>query len=703
MEASLRTILSPTGLDEEIVDYLVLVAKQVESEQGSLLSKDSLIEALSPFLETYSVSCNFSALELPESMKTQSTLHAKKKPIAGEAFKKAQQQKMQVDDWGTSTLPNQHVQNTIVDRIETPAERRRRERKLERDAKAMEMDNQYLEREIEQERLRGVANQITTSARLEDGVSQGDICIDNITLTVGSLGTSRDLLENASLKLSRGGRYGLIGRNGFGKSTLLTKLARREIDHFPRNLSVLYVSQEVSGSDHITAVEQVLKGDAELTKYRQMLEETEDPKQLERIHQQLVVLDSDGAESRARAILNSLGFSMEMQNVKTKALSGGWRMRAALASALFGSPDLLLLDEPTNGLSLDALVWLEDYIENKLNPTTTLIVVSHDRVFLNNVVGNIIQIEQKELHYFKGNVDAYEKTKEQRKIQNTREREAQLGKIAHMQKFVDKFRYSASRASLAQSRLKAIGRLESVLCDEVFSEPEMRFEFPDPQETTIGPLIVCEDVGFGYSSQLFSGVDFNLSMGSKVVLLGLNGKGKSTFVKLLLKTLEPTSGMVKYSRSQLKVGLFAQHSVDQLNVKQSALEFMLSTFPGVTEVEMRPHLARFGVTAELCSQRIGTLSGGQKSRVAFALVTWPKPSVLLLDEPSSHLDMETADALNMACAVWPGALFIISHDQNLISTVPEELWLLENKHVGKMEMEFADFKRKLLKEGCGSA
>jgi len=730
MEASLREALSPAGLDAEIVDYLVSLAKEY-CEDGTIDSKQALEEQLAPFLEQYGAAdssdkvaallANVTLDDKPRAGKQKSQPQKQQngsnvgnnkqhQPLTTDQAVVPKEVLFEGDDWGTKDLPVQFVTNTVVDRIETAAEKRRRERKEEKEKRIQEMAIEKELQEIEAERARGVANQVTASARIDDGSgkrSSGDINLENVTLTVGTLGGARDLLVNTTLRLSRGQKYGLIARNGYGKSTLLTKIARRELEKFPTNISILYVAQEVAGSES-TAVESVMRGDAELIKLKEeekQAAEANDATRMAQVATKLEAIDAAGAEARARSLLSSLGFSNAMQNMPTKALSGGWRMRAALASALFGAPDLLLLDEPTNGLSLDAVIWLEDYLINRLEPHTTLVVVSHDRVFLNNVVNNVIQIEQQQLHYYKGDIDTFEKTKMQQRIQQQRERDAQLGKIAHMQKFVDRFRYNAKRASLAQSRLKAIARLEAVLCDEVYQEPEMRLEFPDPFDETTGPHIVVEDVSFSYTKDtpvLFQNVDFNLSPGSKVVLLGLNGLGKSTFMKIVGGQLDPTSGLVR-RRSTCRVSFFAQHSIEQLDAKMTPLDFMLSKFPGVSPLEMRPHLARFGVTAELCAQRIGTLSGGQKSRVAFALVTWTRPHVLLLDEPSSHLDMETADALNAACAMWNGALLIISHDQNLISTVPDELWVLEKKRIKRLDVEFNDYKKRLLKEGCGAA
>jgi len=705
LKATLHSRIVPQ-LDDAIEDYLVGVAAELQEEDR--LTLDTLREALLPLLEQFASAPVpddvFAALDVPAPV-TRSKIaaaahngghhghHGQGGPGGGD-------NNNDDDDWGTQTVPVRKETNAMVDRIETAAERRRRERKEAKAAKEIERSAEREEQQIALEQSRGVAGQVTASgAVLASGGkrSNGDVHCRDVTISVGA---GHELLSSASLRLVRGTRYGLIGRNGSGKSTLLTHIARREIAGFPADLDVLYVAQEVSGAD-TTALECVLRANAELLALREEEKAAaNDAARALAVAQKLAAIDADGAEPRARAILSGLGFSLDMQNSPTKHLSGGWRMRAALASALFAAPDLLLLDEPTNGLSLDAVIWLENYLQTGLQPHTTLIVVSHDRVFLNSVVDAVVLLEERALKYFKGDVDTFEKTRTQQRLQQQRVRDAQLGQIAHMQKFVDRFRYNAKRASLAQSRLKAISRIEAVMADDAFQEPDMVLSFPDAGDVA-GPALVAEDVAFGYAGQplLFEHVDFSLAAGTRVCLLGANGMGKSTFLKLLAGALLPTAGSVRKSPA-VRVATFSQHHVDQLDVKQTPLEFMLAQHPGITPADVRPHLARFGVTADLASQRIASLSGGQKSRVSFAACTFTRPHVLLLDEPSSHLDMETADALVMACCAWDGAVLIISHDQNLISAVPDELWLLEGGRITRLPGDdFAAYKRRLLKAG----
>lgn len=696
-------------LDEEVLNYLDAMLEDLVA-QGTVVDLASLQSELSAFLVQFEVVADeeganqlLGQVDIPLQEKSVSKESKKKRSVARVSSQ------VDSDAWGTKTMPVKNIVNQVVENVESPAERRRRERKAEKEKRLEEMAKKRQEEQANQDKSARDSSQVVASGAVAGARSSGrDIHVDNISISVGAVGGAvKDLLLSASLRLTRGARYGFIARNGYGKSTLLQKIAHREIDKFPSDVSILYVAQEVPGSND-TAIDFVLKGDAELMQL-QLLEkqaaEASDTKLMLEVSRKLEAIDAAGAEGRARALLSGLGFSDSMQEKPTMNLSGGWRMRAALASALFASPDLLLLDEPTNGLSLDAVVWLENYIQSNLAKSTTLVVVSHDRVFLNNVVDNVIQIENQALHYYKGDVDTFEKTKAQLNAQKRREREAQLGKIAHMQKFVDKFRYNAKRASLAQSRIKAISRMERVLCDEVFSEPEMKLEFPDPGDDVAGPLIMCESITFSYdanSKPLFSNVDFTLSPGDKVVLLGLNGLGKSTFLKLISGELEPTHGCVR-RKPTCRMSMFAQHSVEQLDSNSTPLEFLLERFPGTKDFEVRAHLSNFGVTADLSIQKISTLSGGQKARVAFALVTFRNPHILLMDEPSAHLDIETADALNAASLAWSGALLTISHDQNLISTVADELWVLENHSIQKLKGDFAGYKKRLLKQGCGSA
>ena len=718
-EARARERLGKAGLDETLVEYVVGVLGEMEAE-----AKEAVEEVLVPTLVAHgAVATEDEARELVGGLRAEAKADVAAAAVAAQrapqpAVKKtgaAADIKVE-DSWGVRSVPITMEVNTVVDRIETAQERARRERKEQKAAAKEEIQLRKENEAMEREKAVGVLGQVTASGAASGdaaGASTaskknqvfsngGDVNVPHVSISVGA--TGRELLRDATLKLARGGRYALIGKNGVGKSTLLSHIARRDLEGFPVDLSVLYVAQEVSGTDS-TPVEVCLRGDAELQALRDReaaAVKANDADAVAAAQAALAAVDADSAEARAREVLFGLGFTPDMMRLPTRSLSGGWRMRAALAAALFASPDVLMLDEPTNGLSLDAIVFLEDYLTTHLAPTTTLMVVSHDRVFLNNVATNVILFQQQTLEYFKGDIDAFEKIKEAQDLHKQRSRDAQLGKIAHMQKFVDRFRYNAKRASLAQSRLKAIARLESSLADEVFQEPEMMLEFPEPDSVEMGTgfLLRAEGVAFAHAGspvELFKDVDFDLHPGSKVVLLGENGKGKTTFLSLLAGTLQPVRGVVR-RKPNARVAVFAQHQIDVLDLRSTALDFLLAKFPGTTAVDMRPHLARYGVTAELAQRRIGTLSGGQKARVGLALITWTRPHVLLMDEPTSHLDMETADALIAALAAFDGAVFVVSHDQNLITTLPDELWVLENNGISKWNGEFDDYKKKLFKE-----
>ncbi|CAK9040456.1 ABC transporter F family member 3 (ABC transporter ABCF.3) (AtABCF3) (GCN20-type ATP-binding cassette protein GCN3) [Durusdinium trenchii] len=384
-----------------------------------------------------------------------------------------------------------------------------------------------------------------------------------------------------------------------------------------------------------------------------------------------------------------------MQGAPTSSLSGGWRMRVALASALFLNPDILILDEPTNHLDILSVIWLERYL---IKYDKTFLLVSHDRQFVNNVITDVIMLEDKKLKYYKGDIDIFEQTRANQRLEQQRAFEAQQNKRAHMQKFVDKFRYNAKRASLAQSRIKALNRMQ--LVDEVIDDPEFTFSFPEPV-SELNKVIEVQEVSFGYPSRtnpdgtpeiLFRDVDFSVHMTSRIVLLGANGSGKSTILNLMMGKLDPIKGYVQRD-PKLRLAYFAQHHVDQLNVRLTPLQYLLEIFEGSKPDEVRSHLARYGIPSDLAEQRIGTLSGGQKSRVAFAKITWDRPHVIAMDEPSNHLDLETVAALCMAINTFDGGVILVSHDQFLIQTVAEEFWVLKDGKLINFKGTFEEYKK----------
>jgi len=525
-----------------------------------------------------------------------------------------------------------------------------------------------------------------------------DIKVEKFGLSFGKL----ELITCSDLTIVYGRKYGLIGRNGMGKTTLLRHIADREIA-IPSNISVLHVEQEVHGDD-TTVVAAVLAADAEreklLAEERKLLAMGDDDKEhtsqrLKAIYSRLDAIDAHSAEARASSILAGLGFTPELQTSPTKEFSGGWRMRIALARALFIQPDLLLLDEPTNHLDLFACLWLENYL---INWDKTLVIVSHQRDFLNAVATDIIHLHSKKLEYYRGNYDAFEKVRNERLRQQQRTHDAQQVQKKHIQKFIDRFRYNAKRAKMAQSRIKKLERMEFV--PEIISDPTVNIRFAEP-ELLNPPILQFEDVAFGYSSDklLLKGLSVGIDMESRVALVGANGVGKSTLLKLLSGELEPTTGRA-IRHPKLRFARFSQHFVDQLDLTQSSLEYFLAKYPGTNQQTARAHLGSFGLSGDLALRTINTLSGGQKCRVVFAIIAWPKPHVLLLDEPSNHLDIDTVDALCFALTEFKGGVLMVSHDGRLISSVCDDIWYFEENEEGERTVksfdgDFDDYKQKV--------
>jgi len=519
-----------------------------------------------------------------------------------------------------------------------------------------------------------------------------DLIIENFDIHYGS----KCILMNADLSLSFGRRYGLIGKNGIGKSTLLRAIAWRELK-YPEHLTVFNVEQEIQGDD-TPAIQSVLECDkvrTELIKEEKeilhKLESKSDDEsklavRLKEIYQKLEEIESETAETRASTILSGLGFSQDEQKLPTKSFSGGWRMRLSLAQALFSRPNILLLDEPTNMLDFPAVVWLENYINTQLK--STLLVVSHDRAFLDNVTTDIIHLHNYTLEAYRGNFSTFSATKNERRRNQIREYEAQLQYRQHLQAFIDRWRYNAKRAPQAQSKLKILEKLpplEPPPKDEMEglgeSERMVYFKFGEPERVT-PPIMQMEDVSFGYTPEkiVLEHVDFDLQMDSKIAVVGPNGSGKTTLINLLLGHNQPNSGIVR-SNGRLKIGHFNQFHVDQLDLNMTCVQLLASKFPGQTEEEYRRQLGRFGITGQTGLQVIGTLSGGQKSRVVFTMIAMSHPHVLVFDEPTNHLDMDTIDALTLSLKDFKGGVLVVSHDEKFLDAVCNEVWVCSNKRL----------------------
>ncbi|KAF9973447.1 hypothetical protein BGZ73_003312 [Actinomortierella ambigua] len=528
-----------------------------------------------------------------------------------------------------------------------------------------------------------------------------DIKLENFDISFAG----KRILTNASLSMAFGRRYGLIGRNGIGKSTLLRHLSKRELP-VPTHISILHVEQEMVGDDtpaiqavlkadqwreHLLAEERRLnalaleleKGqpaDSELTKEQFEKEREKVSTDLREVYSKLEAIESDKAESRAASILAGLGFTPDRHQNPTRSFSGGWRMRLALARALFCKPDLLLLDEPTNMLDIPAVIWLENYLKNWPN---TLLVVSHDREFLDEVATDILYQHAENLDYFKGNFTQFHATKAERQKNQLREYENQVQYRAHLQAFIDRWRYNANRAAQAQMKIKILEKLPELTPPE--EENSIFFKFPDPDKLS-PPILQMAECSFGYSPDrvLLNNINLDMQMDSRIAVVGPNGAGKSTILKLLTGKLEPQRGLV-HRHGRLRFALFSQHHVDQLDVTLTSVEFMAKNWPGKTEEEYRRQLGAFGITGMVGLQKISTLSGGQKSRVSFACLGLQNPHFLILDEPTNHLDMDSIDALTVALKQFQGGVVVVSHDERFIQSVCNEIWVCEGGRLQKFQ------------------
>lgn len=517
------------------------------------------------------------------------------------------------------------------------------------------------------------------------------IDINDITVRIGS----KVLLDHASAHISDSQKVGLVGANGCGKSTLFrVLLGQQETEtgdiYFPRGSRVATVAQEQNDID-IHILDFVLAADKERTELLARLQNASEF-ELAEIHERLNLIGAASAEGRASAILNGLGFDNADFHRPVGEFSGGWRMRLALAAALFQPSDILLLDEPTNHLDLEASVWLENHLRKYAG---TLLLISHDKYILNDLCDYIIHFEDRKLNTYSGNYDTFRRTRSMQRELQARQIEKQEARRRHLQSYVDRFRYKASKAKQAQSRIKMLEKMEVIA--PLAGEYSSHFNFPEPAELA-PPLITLEDVSAGYGDNVvLKRLSLRIVNNDRIALLGANGNGKSTLAKLLSGRLKPLSGTVKASQ-KLEVGYFAQHQSEELPLEQTPAEYMSSLMPGVPEPKVRAHLASFGLNQEKSVTQIARLSGGEKARLLFAVMTRKAPALLILDEPTNHLDIEGREALVDALNAYGGSVILITHDLHLIELIADDLWLVKNHLCKPYQGDLADYKRSLLED-----
>lgn len=507
----------------------------------------------------------------------------------------------------------------------------------------------------------------------------------------------RPLFEGASANIPTGQKVGLVGRNGAGKSTLF-RLIRDELTleggdiSLPHGARIGSVAQEApSGSASL--LETVLEGDTERASLMAEAETAGDPMRIGEIYTRLADIDAWSAEGRASSILKGLGFEAEEQTRPCSDFSGGWRMRVALAGVLFSQPELLLLDEPTNHLDLEGTIWLETYLRSYPH---TVIITSHDRDLLNRAVDGVLHLEDRRLTYYRGPYDQFVRQRAEQRAVVMAEARNQEERRAHLQSFVDRFRYQANKARQAQSRLKMLERMEPV--STIADRASQIFTLAQP-EALSPPIITLQDASVGYGGPpVLRRLNLRIDQDDRIALLGRNGEGKSTLAKLLAGRLKAASGKVTKA-SKLRIGYFAQHQVDELEADETPLQHLMRVRPDEGQGRLRARLSGFGI-ADHAETIVDRLSGGQKARLSLLLATIDAPHLLILDEPTNHLDVGSREALVEALNEYSGAVILVSHDMHLLGLVADRLWLVNGGAVRAFEGDLEDYRELLL---AGSA
>ena len=517
------------------------------------------------------------------------------------------------------------------------------------------------------------------------------LTLDGITLRLGG----HLVLDRATASLPPKAHVGLVGRNGAGKSTLLKVIAGvYETDEgrveTPAGTRIGYVAQEAPGGT-ATPYETVLAAAEERARLLAEAEHAKDPQRIGEIHERLKAIDAHGAPARASRILAGLGFPEAAQHRALDSFSGGWRMRVALAALLFAEPDLLLLDEPSNHLDLEAAVWLESFLKDYRG---SLIVVSHERDLLNNVADHVLHLERGGLTLYRGNYDQFTRQRSERATEAEAARSRQEAKAKKLQAYVDRWRYKAHTARQAQSRLKALAAMEPIAAS--IHDPSVTFDFPNPKELK-PPLIVLESVAVGYvpGRPVLSRLNLRIDPDDRLALIGRNGNGKTTLARLLAGQLRPETGTVAAS-GKLRVGYFAQHQIEELVANETPLQHMERLLPGANSSQVRAQLGRFGFSGDKAGIEVRQLSGGERARLALALITRDAPHILILDEPTNHLDIDARDALVEALANFAGAVIVVSHDRHLLGLIADRLLLIDGGTANEFDGSLDDYRESVL-------
>ena len=515
-------------------------------------------------------------------------------------------------------------------------------------------------------------------------------------LTISDLSlriAGRLLLDHASLSLPTGAKAGLVGRNGTGKTTLFRAItgdlsSETGTINLPKNTRIGQVAQEAPGTEE-PLIEIVLKADTERAALLSESETATDPHRIAEIQMRLADIDAHSAEARAATILAGLGFDTQAQARPASSFSGGWRMRVALASVLFAEPDLLLLDEPTNYLDLEGTLWLENYLSRYPH---TVLLISHDRDLLNRAVSSIVHLDQKKLTFWRGGYDQFERQRSEQLELQEKSRVKQEAQRKHLQSFVDRFRAKASKARQAQSRIKALEKMKPIAA--VLDDSVRPFSFPEPVKTVASPIIAIDGMNVSYQPghPILKRLSLRIDEDDRIALLGANGNGKSTFAKLLSGRLQGEGGTMTVAPG-LKVGMFAQHQLDDLRPEENSYEHVRRLMPEAPEAKVRAKVAQFGLTTEKMNTPAKDLSGGEKARLLMGLSAFEGPNLFILDEPTNHLDIDSRESLIHALNDFPGAVILISHDRHLIEATADRLWLVKDGSVKPYDGDMTDYRR----------